>query len=163
MIQVIFCTKDNLEELKKYRVMVLNQFVKPEEIEEYKDSDYSHMDFDAADLLVDGSLPEINVHTIKHADIDLFNKNSEGGYYYFDLVNNLLITRVNSVMQVIIDIDTNESRVGFGIADLPDDDKDKMDFISKVIEFRKVYDKYYKKFGDNESSAFIEQLLKGLH
>lgn len=163
MIQVIFCTKDNLEELKKYRVMVLNQFVKPEEIEEYKDSDYSHMDFDAADLLVDGSLPEINVHTIKHADIDLFNKNSEGGYYYFDLVNNLLITRVNSVMQIIIDIDTNESRVGFGIADLPDDDKDKMDFISKVIEFRKVYDKYYKKFGDNESSAFIEQLLKGLH
>lgn len=163
MIQVIFCTKDNLEELKKYRVMVLNQFVKPEEIEEYKDSDYSHMDFDAADLLVDGSLPEINVHTIKHADIDLFNKNSEGGYYYFDLVNNLLITRVNSVMQVIIDIDTNESRVGFGITDLPDDDKDKMDFISKVIEFRKVYDKYYKKFGDNESSAFIEQLLKGLH
>lgn len=163
MIQVIFCTKDNLEELKKYRVMVLNQFVKPEEIEEYKDSDYSHMDFDAADLLVDGSLPEINVHTIKHADIDLFNKNSEGGYYCFDLVNNLLITRVNSVMQIIIDIDTNESRVGFGIADLPDDDKDKMDFISKVIEFRKVYDKYYKKFGDNESSAFIEQLLKGLH
>lgn len=163
MIQVIFCTKDNLDELKKYREMVLNQFVEPEELEKYKDSDYSHMDFDAVDLLVDGSLPEIDVHIIKHADIDLFNKNSEGGYYYFDLVNNLLITRVNSVMQIIIDIDTNESRVGFGITDLPDDDKDKMDFISKVIEFRKVYDKYYKKFGDNESSAFIEQLLKGLH
>lgn len=163
MIQVIFCTKDNLEELKKYRVMVLNQFVEPKEIEEYEDSDYSHMDFDAADLLVDGSLPEINVHTIKHADIDLFNKNSEGGYYYFDLVNNLLITRVNSVMQVIIDIDTNESRIGFGIVDLPDDDKDKMNFISKVVEFRKVYDEYYAKFGYNKSSAFIEQLLKGLH
>lgn len=163
MIQVIFCTKNNLDELKKYREMVLNQFVEPEELEKYKDSDYSHIDFDAADLLVDGSFSEINVHTIKHADIDLFNKNSEGGYYYFDLVNNLLITRVNSVMQVIIDIDTNESRVGFGIADLSDDDKDKMDFISKVIEFRKVYDKYYKKFGYNKSSAFIGQLLKGLH
>lgn len=163
MIQVIFCTKDNLDELKKYRKMVLNQFVEPVELEKYKDSDYSHMDFDAVDLLVDGSLPEIDVHIIKHVDIDLFNNNSEGGYYYFDLVNNLLITRVNSMMQVIIDIDTNESRIGFGIVDLSDDQQEKMDFIFKVVEFRKVYDEYYEKFGFNKSSAFIEQLLKGMH
>ena len=159
MIQFVLAS-GNHDKITDLHVNILKKLVdNDEDVSKYITEIFTDQEEDAIQILSNGKTHSFSIYPIKEFDLDEDDGTKSKGYVII-ISYNLFITKINDVIQVIIDIDNDETcTIASGNADMSEDSQTNLDLMNKYLDFKKAYE---KKVGSmNATELTISKLFGG--
>ena len=159
MIQFCFISKD-INKINNLHNGFLKRLIdNDEDISKYDTESYIEQENDMTKILINGKMPYFIIDSVK--DIDIMIGNIELKGHVLVVSYNSFITKINDIIQIIIDTDSDKIHVAASDnIDMSEEAQSNMDLMNKYLDFKKAYEKRIGNMSTTEQA--ISKLFGGM-
>lgn len=159
MIQFCFISKD-MSKLFKLQISLLKKITDEEDLNKYRTKSFTEQEQDITRVLSDGGMPYFSINPVKEINMQL-GENTKLEGYVLVISYNFYITKINDIVQVIIDTDNDKIYIAEDDnVDMSQEAQINLDLMNKYLDFKKAYE---KKVGSmNATELTISKLFGGM-
>lgn len=140
MIQFCFISKD-MSKLFKLQISLLKKITDEEDLNKYRTKSFTEQEQDITRVLSDGEMPYFSINPVKEINMQL-GENTKLEGYVLVISYNFYITKINNIVQVIIDTDNDKIYIAEDDnVDMSQEAQINLDLMNKYLDFKKAYEK----------------------
>lgn len=159
MIQFVLVSRDHDKITDLYANILKKLVDNDEDVSKYITKTFKDQEEDLVQILSKGKMHLFNIDPAKEINSDWNGNKLEG--YALTISYNLYITKINDIIQIIIDIDKYKIYVASSNnIDVSEDVQINLDLMNKYLDFKKAYEKKVGSMSATEQS--IAKLFGGM-